>query len=216
MVKQIGTSFYIRLVLYIVVLALSITSLASNKWGELDFKAGSIGGISFGDQKSVTLSLNLNGKDHVGDDANMKVPSPDWINTVFSLMIAGTAIQGVGFALNLSDLSQKNDYFVLSGYVLAFIGSVLIIAAASEWMDRIKGYGKAYKNAMDSVTQVLDKAMEAKTTVTSTWAPPLALASGVLGAAAAVVGFSLEMHSNLSNKPTETSKSSSIDKAHDS
>tara|TARA_B100001175_G_C19461650_1_gene616860 strand:+ start:721 stop:1353 length:633 start_codon:yes stop_codon:yes gene_type:complete len=206
MIKQIGTSFYIRLVLYIVVLALSITSLASNKWGEIDFKSGSIGGITFGDQGSFATSLNLNGVDHVGKGAGPKMASPSWIHTVFSLMIAGTTLQGVGFVMNLCDLSQKNDYFVLSGYVLSFIGSVLIISAASEWMDRIKGYGKDFQNTLGTVTQMIDKTMSANIAVTSTWAPPLALASGILGAAAAVVGFSLEMHSRQIGKPDKASK----------
>lgn len=215
MSKHIGAPFVIRLVLYIVVLALSITSLASDKWGSVDFKVGSIGGITFGTKNNdFSTPLKLSGDDEVGKKSGTNMPQPSWMHTVFGLMVAGTVLQGVGFILNLCDLSQKNDYLVLSGYVLAFIGSVLVITAASEWIDRIKTYEKDFKSAIGTVTKMIDDQMNSKLDVTSTWAPPLALASGVLGAVAAVVGFSLEMHNRLNNHTSDQNKLSDPKKNH--
>ena len=210
MVKQIGPYFYVRIILYVIILALSITSLASNKWGEI---SAVIGSSSVG-KNSDMIPLNLNGSGYVNMKGNKTSP-PSWINTVFYLMIVGTALQGVGFILNMADLSQKNDNFVLSGYALTFVGSVLVISAASEWMDQMKGFDKDYVDMVSAAVKAFDSKVDAKLIVKSTWAPPLALASGILGAASAIVGMVLEMHKRQMGKNSELSRSPYNDAMYD-
>ena len=195
MVKQIGPYFYVRITLYVVILALSITSLASNKWGEI---SAEIGASSVG-KKSDSIPLNLNGSGYKSMDGDKTSP-PSWINTVFYLMIVGTALQGVGFILNMTDLSQKNDNFVLSGYALTFVGSVLVISAASEWMDKMKEFDRGYIYLVSEVAKAIGNKGDINMNVKSTWAPPLAMASGILGAASAIVGMALEIHKRQMGK----------------
>ena len=214
--KQVDASFYVRLALYVTTLALSISSLAGDQWGEIGFTLGKMSSGS--SLESSTTSIGIKPKSiSLGfgklDDSvlirvpritalqDVKIDPPDWHKTIYELMIAGTSLQGTGFLLNLCDLSQNNDYFVLSGYAITFIGSVLVIAAASEWIDR----NCDFKKDIEKVLGPALKASGSSINCSSKWGADVALASGILGAAASIVGLSLELRRRMkrSDRPRQ-------------
>ena len=184
--KSIGVPFYTRLFIYIAILALSITSLAGNQWGEITQSKDGKKNRKFIGVKPQSIDVT----------SKKKIQPPEWQNTVFGLMIAGTAAQGVGLMLNLCDLSQPNDYFVLSGYAMAFVGSILIIAAASEWIDQ----SKTLVAETDFFTKAIGGLTGDSISAGSAWGAYLALASGIIGTTAAVSGLTITMH-NRTTRP---------------